>query len=397
MHLETRFSLRVSSRTSKWKTEFQDTEVFPWSSSCLEMRSFFRWQQLLLLTLGQVSSSTQISFVPENGMTRDISCKLGELNTVSLQRRGESPVIEGNDVPTLTPIQETDAEKPRKQRFAAVIGGIGAAFLVFLIVGFIYIYLMCVGRRRFLRQTTSETVSSPLPSPREMQEKIKISSCGSTQNLRKITLPELDQATNYFNQNNMMGEGLFGSVYKGLLQDGSIVAVKRRIHNQNQSFVRELNRLAQVQHKNLVKICGYYEDTHQQILISDYIHNGDVGRYLYDSDGIPNGRLNIQQRLLIALDAAKGLEHLHGLDPPLVHMHFRTRNVLLDENFTAKVSDYGISRLVCEDSHQAGPSSTSTDSFIDPLFAISPLSPLKSQTLQNPELKSIFPHCFSVS
>ncbi|XP_047324404.1 leucine-rich repeat receptor protein kinase HPCA1-like isoform X2 [Impatiens glandulifera] len=86
--------------------------------------------------------------------------------------------------------------------------------------------------------------------------------------------------------------------------------------------------------------------------------------FLVDSEGgLPIGKLDMKQRIVIALGAAKGLQHLHSLDPPLFHMHFRTRNVLLDENFVAKVSDFGVISLLLGD---RGGSSSTIDYFRDP-------------------------------
>ncbi|KAH7561029.1 hypothetical protein JRO89_XS10G0160700 [Xanthoceras sorbifolium] len=172
-----------------------------------------------------------------------------------------------------------------------------------------------------------------------------------------------------FSQSNIIGEGALGLVYKGLLQDGSMVAIKRRIHTPIRNFLHEVRNIARIHHRHLVKLVGYYEDDHQQLLVYDYIPNGNVGNHLYDNEGLPIGRLNMRQRLLIALGAARGLAHLHSLVPPLFHMHFRTSNVLLDENFTAKVSDYGPHKLLIAN-HHAG-SSSAIDCFLDPDTAFS--------------------------
>ncbi|XP_022731213.1 probable serine/threonine-protein kinase PBL28 [Durio zibethinus] len=289
----------------------------------------------------------------------------------SRHRRVAAASVDGeNSVPTLTPLQAGD-KKPRKQTLAALIGGASAALLVVIILVLVYICLMRV--KRFMRRT-SDTASS-LPSPTVELEGIKTShyagapSPHDTQNLRQLSMSELEHATHNFSQSNIVGEGRFGLVYKGLLQDGAIVAIKRCLNTSVHVFLREVKQIAQVSHRHLVKLVGYCEDGHQQFLVYDYIPNGNVGNHLYDSEGSPTGKLNMRQRLLIALGAAKGIEYLHSLAPPLLHMHFRSSNVLLDDNFTAKVSDYGLSKLVSEDQFYA--SSSAIDCFLDPELSAS--------------------------
>lgn len=286
-------------------------------------------------------------------------------------RRIAATVDGDSGVPTLTPLQEANVKKKRNKKVAATIGGVVAALVVVVSMVLVYICLMRV--KRFIRRS-SETGSS-ISSPPIEPERGETSPYGGAlspydmQNWRQLTFRELEQATRNFSQRNIIGEGGFGLAYKGLLQDGSIVAIKRRLRTQTRSFVHEAKRIALVQHINLVKLIRYYEDSHQQLLVYDYIPNGSVGNHLYDSTSSPIGKLDMWQRLSIALGVAKGLEHLHGLVPPLLHMHFRTSNVLVDENFTAKVSDYGLSKFLTEGDH-AGSTST-VDSFLDPELNIS--------------------------
>ncbi|KAK4850976.1 hypothetical protein QYF36_011461 [Acer negundo] len=275
-----------------------------------------------------------------------------------------APVDGDSSVPTLTSVQETDNEKPRKQRVAAIVGGIGAALLVIVILVLVYICLMRF--KRFTRQTSDGESSAPSPSVELGRGGTSPYAGAVSPNgaLRQLTILELKHATCDFSQSNIIGEGAFGLVYKGLLQDGSMVAIKRHLHTPIRNFLHKVRDNARTHQRHLVKLVGYYEDNHQQLLVFDYIPNGSVGNHLYDSEGLPIGRLNMRQRLLIALGAARGLEHLHSLAPPLFHMHFRTSNVLLDETFTAKVSDYGLHKLLIED-HHAG-SSSAIDCFLDP-------------------------------
>lgn len=269
-------------------------------------------------------------------------------------------------VPTLTPLQVIHVKKLRKRRVAATIGGIVAALLVVMVGVLVFICLMRV--KKHIRRPSESTSSVPSPSV-EVEGGNTFPGGGDsspyyTQNLKQFTILELEAATSIFSQHNIIGEGGFGLVYKGLLQDGSIVAIKRHLHNRTPYFVHEVKRIATVHHRHLVKLIGYCEENFQQLLVYDYLPNGNIGNHLYDKEGLPVGKLDIRRRFSVALGAAKGLEYLHSLVPPFLHMHFRTSNVLLDENFIAKVSDFGLSKLLLED-NRAG-SSSYTDFFLDP-------------------------------
>nr|KYP40353.1 putative LRR receptor-like serine/threonine-protein kinase At1g06840 family [Cajanus cajan] len=280
---------------------------------------------------------------------------------------GITAKIDGNnDIPTFTPLRETQVRKPGGTRNAAIVGSVAAALIIIATMIIVFICLMRV--KRFMRQASD--VASSMPSPTFEMGRVNNTlhvndfSPHHTQNTRQLTILELEQATRNFSQSNIIGEGGFGFVYKGLLQDGSIVAIKRRLFALTRDFVLEVKQIAHIHHIHLVKLIGYYEDSYQQLLVYEYLPNGNVGCHLYDSEGLPIGRLDLRRRLSIALGASKGVEHLHSLVPPSVHTNFRTSNVLLDENYTAKVSDYGFSKLKTK-VDQAG-SSSNIDCFLDP-------------------------------
>ncbi|KAH9700650.1 protein kinase domain-containing protein [Citrus sinensis] len=407
----------------------------PWLDARLTMYLFW-WQQLPLLLLIQLLQSTStdhkvyaealLACKSALGAPRQSSGRIGrifhripeicalsfnpnffhsnsefpfqEKNCKSRNRRIASSIGGDNGIPTLTPLQQDDVKRPRKQKLAAVVGGVVAALLVIGFVVFVYICLMCVKRR--IRRSEGE---SSVPSPSAFQRRVEFEQTMSmlwptsagfyvaltfaelergdispypgavspidTQNLKQLTILELKHATNNFSEINIIGEGSFGLAYKGLLQDGSLVVIKRHLQTQIQNFLHEVKHIARVHHRHLVKLVGFCEENHQQLLIYDYIPNGNVQNHLYDSEGLPIGKLTMRQRLSIALGAAKGLEHLHSLVPPLFHMHFRTSNVLLEENYTAKVSDYGLLKLVTG-SHHAG-STSAVDCFLDPELNLS--------------------------
>ncbi|WCJ41027.1 Protein kinase superfamily protein [Euphorbia peplus] len=294
--------------------------------------------------------------------------KVNEPGGVSFGRSVATAVGTDN-VPTLTPFESTDDNKPSKQKVAAIVGGVGAALLVIIIVILVYVCLMRIKKHLSHTSDTPSSVTSPSESARaNVSPYASAESPFDTQSLRQLSIVELERATNNFSPTNIIGEGTFGLVYKGLLLDGSIVAIKRHLHKPCPNFIHKVKRLASVHHQHLVELIGYCEANYQQLLVYDYIANGNIGHYLYDSEGLPIGKLDMRQRLTIASAAAKGLEYLHSVDPPLLHMHFRTSNVLLGDKFP-KVSDYGVLNLVME-GHRAG-SSSAVDSFLDPELNIS--------------------------
>ncbi|KAJ0970494.1 hypothetical protein J5N97_023371 [Dioscorea zingiberensis] len=262
-------------------------------------------------------------------------------------------------VPTFIPsyaVAEGARQSQRKQRTQVIAAaGTGAALLVAIVLAIVYFCLMHVKRCSSSSSTRRTSVATGSYQPSEE----------TSMKLRSFAIKELEQATSSFNQKNIVGQGGFGRVYKGLLPDGSLVAIKRRFHQPSQYFVQEAMNIGSIRHKHIVSLRGYCQEAHQQMLVYDYLPNTNVGFHLYDAEGsLPLGKLGMQQRLSIALDAAKGLQFLHALEPPLLHMNFKTNNVLVDESFVAKVADFGLSKFM-ESGSCAAPSS-STDWFLDP-------------------------------
>ncbi|KAI5078479.1 hypothetical protein GOP47_0006150 [Adiantum capillus-veneris] len=169
---------------------------------------------------------------------------------------------------------------------------------------------------------------------------------------RLFTFDELRQATNNFNPENVLGEGGFGRVYKGVLKDGTEVAIKR-FGNSGQGdreFVVEVEMLSRLHHRNLVKLIGYYasRDSSQHLLCYELISNGSLEAWLHGPQGSTQP-LNWDTRLKIALDAARGLAYLHeDSQPCVIHRDFKASNILLETDFHAKVADFGLAKLAPE-------------------------------------------------
>ncbi|XP_010250486.1 PREDICTED: receptor-like protein kinase THESEUS 1 isoform X2 [Nelumbo nucifera] len=226
---------------------------------------------------------------------------------------------------------------------------LGAAAGAVALVGIVIIFLwFCLSRDRNISRT-SETGSSD-PS---IQGRVELPLTGTFGSLppdsreaRRFLMEELALATKDFNDINLIGEGKFGKVYKGLLHDGMIVAIKKRNGLPSQEFFEEVRYLSSIRHRNIVSLLGYCQENDQQMIIYEYIPNGSVSSHLYGTSQVSREKLEFKHRLSIALGAAKGLSHLHALSPRLIHKGFKTVNVLVDENFIAKVADAGLYNLL---------------------------------------------------
>ncbi|GLJ31653.1 hypothetical protein SUGI_0635930 [Cryptomeria japonica] len=165
-----------------------------------------------------------------------------------------------------------------------------------------------------------------------------------------FTYRQLQFATNNFNPANVIGNGGFGLVYRSILPDGRIVAIKQLDRGGKQGeheFRVEVDLLSRLHSPYLLELIGYCADQDHRLLVYEYMSNGNLQEHLY-SDGSPGNPplLDWGTRLRIALDAAKGLEYLHEqVIPPVIHRDLKASNILLDENFKAKVSDFGLAKL----------------------------------------------------
>ncbi|WOL10364.1 PTI1-like tyrosine-protein kinase [Canna indica] len=251
---------------------------------------------------------------------------------------------------------------------AAVVGAAsgGLALLVF-VIGFLWFYILHFKKPANRNSETGSSDPSNLAVEWNRRDRISSAGCGLTseyQSAKQFTLEELEEATKNFSESNLVGTGTFGSVYKGLLLDGTIVAIKRRVSVPRLTFVEEVKNLSEIRHRNLVTLIGYCQEGGLQMLVFEYLLNGSISRHLYDSEQHSLTRLEFKQRLTVATGAAKGLAYLHSLAPPLVHKDFKTSNVLVDDNFIAKVADACVIRLL-RGSGEVGPQG-SNNIFQDP-------------------------------
>lgn len=165
---------------------------------------------------------------------------------------------------------------------------------------------------------------------------------------KAFTFRELATATKNFRFDCLLGEGGFGRVYKGQLENGQVVAVKQLDLNGyqgNREFLVEVLMLSLLHHPNLVSLVGYCADGDQRLLVYEYMALGSLADHLLDTttDQIP---LSWHRRMKIAHGTAKGLEYLHEkANPPVIYRDLKSPNILLDEEYNPKLSDFGLAKL----------------------------------------------------
>ncbi|XP_068667917.1 probable LRR receptor-like serine/threonine-protein kinase At1g06840 [Aristolochia californica] len=198
---------------------------------------------------------------------------------------------------------------------------------------------------------------------RSMSRKRQMSNASiKVDGVRSFTFKELALATNKFSDSTQIGEGGYGKVYKGFLSDGTTVAIKRAQAGSLQGekeFLTEIQLLSRVHHRNLVSLLGYCDEKGEQMLVYEFMPNGTLRDQLSAKLKEP---LSFQMRLQIALGSAKGILYLHTeANPPIFHRDIKASNILLDSKFTAKVADFGLSRLApVADAEGAVPGHVST-------------------------------------
>ncbi|XP_066168984.1 receptor-like serine/threonine-protein kinase ALE2 isoform X9 [Oryza sativa Japonica Group] len=165
---------------------------------------------------------------------------------------------------------------------------------------------------------------------------------------KTFSLIEMERATQRFDNSRIIGEGGFGRVYEGILEDGERVAVKilkRDDQQVTREFLAELEMLSRLHHRNLVKLIGICTEEHIRCLVYELVPNGSVESHLHAGSDKGTAPLDWDARLKIALGAARALAYLHeDSSPRVIHRDFKSSNILLEHDFTPKVSDFGLAR-----------------------------------------------------
>ncbi|KAH0634780.1 hypothetical protein KY284_037566 [Solanum tuberosum] len=228
--------------------------------------------------------------------------------------------------------------------------GIGVSFIS-LVVGAILLYF-CIKKRKLIKNREKFFQQNGGLLLKQQISSIK----GGVEATKIFTVDELKKATNNYASDRILGRGGNGIVYKGILPDKSIVAIKKSKfvdENQVEQFINEVIILSQVNHRNIVRLFGCCLEAEVPLLVYEYVSHGTLFEHIHNQNGAP--WLSLQNRLRIASETASSLAYLHSsASMPIIHRDVKSTNILLDDVYTAKVADFGASRLVpLEQTHVA--------------------------------------------
>lgn len=223
---------------------------------------------------------------------------------------------------------------------------------------------------------SSSAAASSLESP--VRKKLeRISGGGAAPGVemgwgRWYELEELEAATGGFREANVVGEGGYGTVYRGVLAGGEVVAVKNLFDHKGQAeqeFKVEVEAIGRVRHKHLAGLIGYCAEGPKRMLVYEFVENGNLEQWLHGDVG-PVSPLTWEIRLKIAIGTAKGIAYLHeGLEPKVVHRDIKSSNILLDKKWNPKVSDFGMAKVLGSGSSYVTTRVMGTFGYVAPEYA----------------------------
>ncbi|KAL5787575.1 hypothetical protein ACOSP7_004524 [Xanthoceras sorbifolium] len=186
-----------------------------------------------------------------------------------------------------------------------------------------------------------------------------------------VSYAELNKATNEFSSSNMIGQGRYGSVYKGILAENEMLVAIKVINLQqkgaSKSFIAECEVLRNIRRRNLIKIvtiCSSidFKGADFKALVYEYMQNGSLEKWLHqNNDQLDTSNISVVQRLNIAIDVASAIEYLHcHSEPPIIHGDLKPSNILLDHDMVAHVGDFGLAKLLSDHTPSIGPATQSS-------------------------------------
>nr|KYP47615.1 Wall-associated receptor kinase-like 2 [Cajanus cajan] len=283
-----------------------------------------------------------------------------EANELPVAQSKSSSMVLLALTPILVPLLGKNC-KENPDKFYCV--GLGVAFLCLFLLGYkLYRYI------QKKRESNRKEKLFKQNGGYLLQE--KLSSYGNGEMAKLFTAEELKRATDNYNRSRFLGQGGYGTVYKGMLPDGTIVAVKKSKEierNQIETFVNEVVILSQINHRNIVKLFGCCLETESPLLVYEFIPNGTLSHHIHRRDNEPS--LPWDTRLRIACEVAGAVAYMHfSASIPIFHRDIKPTNILLDSNYNAKMSDFGTSRSVPVDKTHLTTAVGGTFGYIDPEY-----------------------------
>ncbi|KAI6688621.1 hypothetical protein NL676_025449 [Syzygium grande] len=281
----------------------------------------------------------------------------------------------GSDTGSTVPSSSDGQERKQTLEVGVIIGTTFFITCIFILMVVFYRlkvrHKMEKQREKYIESLpTSGTSSWKLSS---VHDPLSINIAAFEKPLRKLTFAHLLEATNGFSSESLIGSGGFGGVYKARLKDGHVVAIKKLAHVTGQGdreFMAEMETIGKIKHRNLVPLLGYCNIGEERLLVYEYMKWGSLESVLHNRPKGMASNLDWETRKKIAIDSARGLAFLHhSCIPHIIHRDMKSSNVLLDENFVARVSDFGMARLVnALDTHLSVTTLAGTPGYVPPEY-----------------------------
>ncbi|KAK2984953.1 hypothetical protein RJ640_013379 [Escallonia rubra] len=289
-----------------------------------------------LHVLLELDNVTYFEFVPvltntdvqscKEACLKNCSCSLNSSTFIKVQKQLESPPTSSKSPPT--------SSRKKANQISLIVGAFLVATVVFACIIFLYV--------RFKRHVLEDGL--------EKDEEWENSLVLLSDLPKRFSYEDLKSATQNFDVDQKLGGGGFGSVFEGTLSDGTRVAVKRLDHlgQGRKEFLAEVQTMGNIHHINLVKLLGFCAERSHRLLVYEYMSNGSLDKWIFHRTSEDALEWGIRKKIII--NVAKELAYLHEeCKSRIIHLDIKPQNILLDENFNAKLSDFGLAKLMDRD------------------------------------------------
>ncbi|MED6118668.1 hypothetical protein PIB30_005141 [Stylosanthes scabra] len=276
-----------------------------------------------------------------------------EYDAGCFMRYSHQPFFADNQTIDITPF--LDKGNSRKKLYLLIFGVLGGVALVTVIFFALYHLYSKHGFKKTMRVPKGEiSGATKLKAPINYKYN------------------DLKAATNNFSEENRLGGGGFGNVYKGTLKNGKVIAVKKlfigQLNKRDDDFETEVKFLSNAHHRNLVRLLGFSNKGQDRLIVYEYMTNGSLDKFLF---GKEKGCLNWRQRYDIALGTARGLAYLHEeFHVSIIHRDIKSSNILLDDKLQPKIADFGLARFLASDQSKLKTKFAGTLGYTAPEYAI---------------------------